>query len=105
MTRGTIDRLHAAPDAVTNNDATNKQPISRIPHRLDARTVVAVLQGLLVAVPPGVQATVARGEAPRKAGHRFTVAEVDAALKNANIPVSDRFRLKMALDRNGLLGN
>jgi hypothetical protein len=41
---------------------------------------------------------------PSAAGHRYTVKEIDGALTAANVPISDRFRLKAALDRNGLLG-
>jgi hypothetical protein len=75
-----------------------------MPTDLNPNAIVGVLRSLQLQVPTSLTAAAAKGESLRASGHRFTVKEVDAALTAANVPLSDRFRLKAALDRNGILG-
>ena len=102
MIPGTIDKLTAV---APSSDAIAPKPFKRMPTNLNASAIVDVLRSLNLQVPTSLTAAAAKGESLRASGHRFAVKEIDAALTAANVPISDRFRFKNALDRNGLLGN
>jgi hypothetical protein len=101
MIPGMIDRMTAV---VAPSDAVAAKPFKNVPTNLNPSAVVDVLRSLKLQVPTSLTAAAAKGESLRATGHKFTIKEVDAALTAANVPISDRFRLKAALDRNGLLG-
>jgi hypothetical protein len=101
MIPGMIDKLTAV---VAPIDTVAAKPFKSMPTNLNASAIVDVLRSLKLQVPTSLTAAAAKGEALRASGHRFTVKEVDAALTAADVPISDRFRLKAALDRNGILG-
>jgi hypothetical protein len=101
MASGMIDKMNA----VAPNETVTPRPFSHMPMSLHANAIVGVLRSLNLQVPTSLTAAAAKGEALRTSGHRFPVKEVDAALTAANVPISDRFRFKAALDRNGILGN
>jgi hypothetical protein len=91
----TLDKLHAV--------AT--RPITRIPDRLDASAIADTLERLdpALALPTAVKALAASGAPLGSSGHQVSPAELDAALKAANLPTDQRFRFKRALEANGLL--
>jgi hypothetical protein len=95
MTAGTIDRLHAV--------TANPGAVTYIPNKLDASALVGVLQRLGLTIPTSVSAAASRGEPLSASRHRFGIKEVDAALSMSNVTVGDRFRLKTAMGRNGIL--
>jgi hypothetical protein len=101
MASGMIDKMHA----VAPNETVTPRPFSHMPTSLHANAIVGVLRSLNLQVPTGLTSAAAKGEALRASGHRFPVKEVDGVLTAANVPISDRFRFKAALDRNGILGN
>jgi hypothetical protein len=99
MTTGMIDRMNA----VAPNETAAADVISRVPTNLNASAIVCVLRNLNLQVPTSLTVAAAKGESLRASGHRYTVKELDAALTAANVPISDRFRFKRVLERNGLL--
>lgn len=100
MIPGMIDKMNS----VAPNETIAVRPFSHMPTDLNPNAIVGVLRSLQLQVPTSLTAAAAKGKSLRASGHRFTVKEVDAALTAANVPLSDRFRLKAALDRNGILG-
>ncbi len=92
-----IDRMQAV-------GAVPGGPTVYVPNNLNPRAIVGVLSLLGLTIPTTVSAGVAKDNL-RASGHRFPVKEVDAALANANIPITDRFRLKMAMTDNGILAD
>ena len=91
-----IDKLHAIA-------ATDPAPLRYVPTNLDPRTLVGVLQRLNLVVPAKLSAAAFGGQPPSASGHRFTIKEVDAALVNANVGISDRIRLKAAMGHSGIM--
>ena len=77
--------------------------LNSIPTNLDAANIVRTLADLGLAIPTSIRAAAAKGERLRAAGHKFGMKEIDGALSAANIPISDRFLLKTAMGRNGIL--
>jgi hypothetical protein len=109
MTAGIIDKLMdvvqvALQEGVTPNNTTPYKPFKNVPTNLNASVLVGVLRSLNLQVPTSLTAAAAKGESFRASGHRYTIKELDAALTAANVPISDRFRLKQALTHNGILG-
>ena len=94
MTTRTIDRLHA----VSVNDG---RPV-HIPTHLNPVTLVTTLAQLLP-VPTTISAAVSKGAPLKAVGHRFSVEEVDAALFQGHVGISDRMRLKVAMRQSGIL--
>lgn len=95
-----IERL----TAVTDDTAPIRLFVS-VPSNLTANAVVKTLQSLGLTVPTSLTAAAGKGLQLRTAEHRFPLREVDAALSKANVPITDRFRLKQAMVHNQILGN
>ena len=98
MPPGIIDRIQAVTPAAT-------KPFKNMPVRLTADAVVGTLRALGLAIPTSLATAVAAGQPLRAAAHRFPLKEIDAALTQANVPITDRFRFKEAMSQNGILGN
>jgi hypothetical protein len=58
-----------------------------------------VLHRLGLTVPTSVSAAAAKGEPLSACRHRFNIKEIDGALSQANVTISDRLRLKTATTR------
>jgi hypothetical protein len=101
MTKHMIDSMQAIASGPA---AAAASPFHYMPTSLNAQAIVGVLRSLNLQVPTAITAAAAKGESLRASDHRYSVKEVDAALKAANVPIGDRFRFKAALDRNGILG-
>jgi len=99
MTAGMIANMQA----ISTSPPVAAKPFKSMPTNLTPSAIMDVLRGLSLQVPTSLTAAAAKGESLRASGHRFTVKEVDAALTAANVPISDRFRLKQALTHNGIL--
>lgn len=93
MTTQTLDRMNAAQGA---------KRLTYIPTNLEPRALLDVLHRLGLAIPTKLAAAASAGDL-RASGHRFTIKEIDAALSQANVMLSDRFRVKTAMGRNGIL--
>jgi hypothetical protein len=88
-------------------NAVSANPSGRpvyIPGNINPRALVGVLGQLGLMIPAAVSAGVGSNNL-RASGHRFPVKELDDALNKANIPTTDRFRLKMAMTDNGILAD
>lgn len=92
MTTNTLTRIHAV-------SATR---LTYIPASLDPRTLVDTLVRLGLIIPTKLAAAAAQGDL-RASGHFFTIKEVNEALATANVTISDRFRVKTAMGRAGIL--
>ena len=96
MTAYTIDKIHAVQ--------SSSPKLTHVPHSLNASALVEVLRGLNLMVPTSLAAAASGGGDPLHAsGHAYTVSEVDAALSRSNLTLGDRFKIKTAMSRNGIL--
>lgn len=75
----------------------------RIPDRLDTKGLVETLSKIGLTIPSSVMTAAASTGNLRASGHRFTLGEVDLALKLSNVEIGDRIRLKTAMGHNGIL--
>jgi hypothetical protein len=89
MTTGTIEKLHAAPDA-------QARPFRGIPASLPLTSI----EPLLASLGLGAQVKIAAA-----AKQPLALADVDKALTANGVSVTDRIRLKRVLERAGILGN
>jgi hypothetical protein len=87
MTTGTIEKLHAAPDA-------QARPFRGIPSLLPRLSI----EPLLASLGLGPQITIAAA-----AGRHLELKDLDGALTKHAVPVGDRIRLKCALTMFRLL--
>ncbi len=102
-----IDILNAA--TFPENERPNINSV-RIPQRLTAKNIIQTLDnlGLNVTVLQAMaensdEQTVRFGYENRPSIHAIEVKKIDAALAKTSLPVSEKIRLKYALDSRGLL--
>jgi len=96
MTAGMIDKMSmVAPD-----DTAAPKSWNYIPTNLNQDALLGALRrlGVITGEARVVNALLA-------AGHKYPVKEVDAAMSKASVSIEDRFRLKAAMGRMGILGN
>lgn len=83
--------------------ASDESKLTYVPNSLDPQTLVDVLRRLNLMVPTGLAAAASSGGPLRAGRHAYTLKEVDAALARTNLAIGDRFKIKAAMDWNGIL--
>ena len=96
MTASTINQMHAV-------DSGSIRPV-RIPDNLNPRALVSILGQMGLMIPTKLSAAAAGDQPLRASGHRFAIKEIDNALAGQDLSISDRIRIKRAMEANGILG-
>ena len=94
MTTYDIDRLSAV--------TADHRPV-HVPTTFTPNELVSTLRRLSLTIPNTLSAVAAKGQPLSASRHRFTLKEVDAALFERGVGVSERIRIKAAMSQNGIL--
>lgn len=85
-----IDKMNAAVEA--------SEPVRSIPYRSDASAIHKTLLGLGITLPENYREIVASGKV-------LDIRQIDVALDEAGISISERLRFKHKLSEHGLLAH